>query len=106
MIAFFSESKSVVININKFGEQYIDLFALVIIWIICLVGLIILFWMIKEEKILEYSLYKSDKRPIIQQNQSFYDRDNSIGLKKDEIQITEFFIEPVKNIDKKINLKD
>lgn len=106
LIAFFSDSKSVVININKFGEQYIDLFALVIIWIICLIGLIILFRMIKEEKILKNSLYKSNKRPIIQQNQSFYDIDTSIGLKKDEIQITEFFVEPVKNIDEKINLKD
>ncbi len=106
MIAFFSESKSVVISINKFGEQFIDLFALVIIWIISLIGLIILFWMIKEEKILKNSLYKSDIRPIIKQNQSFFDMDNNISVKKDEIQISGVIVEPAKNIDEKINLKD
>jgi len=71
LIAFFSESKSVVVNINKYGEQYIDLVALVIIWIISLVGLIILFLMLKEEKILTNSFYKSEKRPMIEKNQSF-----------------------------------
>ena len=99
MIAFFSESKSVVISINKFGEQFIDLFALVIIWIISLVGLIILFLMIKEEKILKNSIYNSNKRSIIKQNQSFFDIDNSISIKKDEIQITGVLVEPDKNID-------
>ena len=58
MIAFFSESKAVIIHVNKFGEQYIDLFALVIIWIICLVGLIALFWMLKQEKVSKKSFNK------------------------------------------------
>ena len=49
-IAFFSESKSVLIHINRFGEQYLDLVALVVIWIISLIGLIILLYMLKEER--------------------------------------------------------
>ena len=106
MIAFFSESKSVVISINKFGEQFIDLFALVIIWIICLVGLIILFWMIKEENVLKNSLYKSDKRPMIEQNQSFFDIDNNISGRIDKGEIKGVLVESVNNIDEKINLKD
>ena len=106
MIAFFSESKSVVISINKFGEQFIDLFALVIIWIICLVGLIILFWMIKEENVLKKSFYKSDKRPMIKQNQSFFDIDNNISDRIDKGEIKGVLVESVNNIDEKINLKD
>lgn len=62
--------------------------------------------MIKEEKILKNSLYKSDIRPIIKQNQSFFDMDNNINVKKDEIQISGVIVEPAKNIDEKINLKD
>ena len=58
LIAFFSESKAVIIHVNKFGEQYIDLIALAIIWIICLVGLIALFWMLKKEKVTNDSLNK------------------------------------------------
>ena len=101
MNAFFSESKSVVININKFGEQFIDLFALVIIWIISLVGLIILFLMIKEEKVLKNSFYKSDKRPIIEQNQSFFDIDNKIITGIDKGEIKGVLVEPANNIDEK-----
>ena len=61
LIAFFSENKAVIIHVNKFGEQYIDLIALVIIWIICLVGLIALFCMLKQEKVSK-DLLKSKKR--------------------------------------------
>ena len=58
LIAFFSESKAVIININQYGEQYIDLFALVVIWIVCLVGLIALYWTLKEEKFSKDSFNK------------------------------------------------
>ena len=58
LIAFFSESKAIIIHVNKFGEQYIDLIALVIIWIICLVGLIALFLMFKKEKLTNDTLNK------------------------------------------------
>jgi hypothetical protein len=51
----------VLININKFGEQYFDLFALTIIWIISLIGLIILILMLKEERSSKYEALKSDK---------------------------------------------
>ena len=86
LIAFFSESKAVIIHINKFGEQYIDLFALVVIWIICLVGLIALFWMLKEEKVSKNSFNKPDKRPTVEQDYSNFDIVNNIDqkLKLDE----------------------
>ena len=106
LIAFFSESKSFIVNINKFGEQFIDLFALVIIWVISLIGLIILFWMLKEEKVLKNSFYKYDKRPIIDQNQSFFNIGNNTVVKDDEMEIKGVLVEPVKNIDEKINLEE
>jgi len=51
LIAFFSESKAVTIHINNFGEQFIDIIALIIIWSICLGGLFFLFKILKKEKI-------------------------------------------------------
>ena len=50
MIAFLSENKAVTIHINRFGEQYYDIVALVIIWIVCLIGLIFLLRVLREEK--------------------------------------------------------
>ncbi len=105
-IAFFSDSKSVLININKFGEQYFDLFALIIIWIISLVGLIILILMLREEKALKKSQYKPDKRTIIEQNRSFLDIDNNLSVNLDKSKIKGVIVEPVKNFDEEINLKN
>ena len=47
LIAFFSEGKSVIININIYGEQYVDIIALSVIWIICLIGF---YYLIKRSK--------------------------------------------------------
>ena len=68
-IAFFSDSKSILISINKFGEQYFDLFALAIIWIISLVGLVTLFLMLKEERTSENYLFKSDNTSMSQEKE-------------------------------------
>lgn len=48
LLAFFSESKSIVVHINMFGEQYADLVALAIIWGICIVGTISLYKVIRD----------------------------------------------------------
>ena len=53
LIAFFSERKSIIININSYGEQYLDIVALCFIWLICLIGL---FFLIKKSKSEEKSL--------------------------------------------------
>ena len=50
LLAFFSESKSVTIFVNRFGEQYADIAILIFIWIICLLGLIYLYLLLKGEK--------------------------------------------------------
>ena len=51
ILAFFSDSKSITIHVNRFGEQYADIAFLVVIWIICLVGLIYLFIVMREGRI-------------------------------------------------------
>ena len=51
ILAFFSESKSVTIHVNRYGEQYADMAFLIFIWIVCLVGLIYLYIVMKEGKI-------------------------------------------------------
>ena len=50
LIAFFSDTKSVTIHINRLGEQYVDFALLIFIWIICLMGLRYLYLILKEEK--------------------------------------------------------
>ena len=65
LIAFFSESNAVIIYINEFGEKYIDIFALVIFWIICLVGLTFLIKFLREEKIIKDNPKKLDLKQTV-----------------------------------------
>ena len=51
ILAFFSESKSITIHVNRYGEQYADIAFLVVIWIVCLLGLIYLFIVMREGRI-------------------------------------------------------
>ena len=50
MLAFFSESKSITVQVNRYGEQYGDLAVLVFIWVVCVVGLLSLVALLKEPK--------------------------------------------------------
>jgi len=76
-IAFFSETKSVTIYIDKFGEQFLDLFALIVIWIICLLGFLILIRALKEEKEKDIFSDNIDRRLILKNDNTLFD------LKKD-----------------------
>jgi hypothetical protein len=51
ILAFFSESKTILVSINLYGEQHIDLLSLGIIWSICIIGLISLIVMLKEKSV-------------------------------------------------------
>jgi sporulation protein YlmC with PRC-barrel domain len=53
--AVFSESKSVTVYINRFGEQYADLVFLLVLWGICLLGLVYLYHTIREGQIIQES---------------------------------------------------
>jgi hypothetical protein len=53
LIAFFSEGKAVTIYVNRYGEHYVDIIALILIWIICLVGLVSLYFVVKQGKLMK-----------------------------------------------------
>jgi len=50
LLAFFSEQKAVTIYINRYGEQYLDLLSLIILWVISLIGLFLLLVYVKREQ--------------------------------------------------------
>ena len=73
MIAFFSESKAVTIHINNFNEQYLDIIALFVIWIVVLIGLIFMIKAIRKEKPKRDRLYDYDKTPAFSKSKLSYD---------------------------------
>ena len=42
VLAFFSEGKSITIQVNRYGEQYVDIALLVFLWVVCMIGLLYL----------------------------------------------------------------
>ena len=51
--AFFSDSKSITIYVNRYGEQYGDIVTFVFFWALCLIGLIFLYNRIKKPDIIK-----------------------------------------------------
>ena len=51
LVAYLSGSYAVTIYFNKYGEQHLDIVALIIFWIISLVGAIFLLKILKKEDI-------------------------------------------------------
>jgi len=64
LLAFFSETKAVTISINAYGEQYLDLISLVVLWIICFFGLFLLI-KIKDEKPEQTWIHKIHGKTVI-----------------------------------------
>ena len=50
VVAFLSDSKSITVYVNRYGEQYADIVSLVVLWVISLIGLIGLIYLMKKEK--------------------------------------------------------
>ena len=38
LVAFFSESKLIIVQVNRYGEQYLDLVGLVVLWAVCVMS--------------------------------------------------------------------
>jgi len=51
--AFFSESKSVTIYVNRYGEQFGDIITFIFFWIICLIGLVFLYNKIRKPDVIK-----------------------------------------------------
>lgn len=50
LLAVSSPGKAIMVSVNQFGEQYLDLVCLVFLWIVCLVGLWSLSSLVSEKK--------------------------------------------------------
>ena len=48
LLAVSSPGKSILVSVDRFGEQYLDLVALAFLWVVCLVGLLCLSSFVKE----------------------------------------------------------
>ena len=64
ILAYTSNTKSVTVNINRFGEQNLDLFFLAVIWIISILGLIFLLINQKDKRIKNIKNEDDDKKPF------------------------------------------
>lgn len=110
LIAFISESKAVTIYINRFGEQYVDIFALLIIWTICLVGLIFLIRSFKREKVSKQLSDEFYIKPLIDQNIPFYNITNNmnVDIKKSKIigAIPDSSDDVIEKLNQQFNNKD
>jgi len=49
--AFFSDSKSITIHVNRYGEQYGDIITFIFFWALFLIGLVFLYNKIKKPEI-------------------------------------------------------
>ena len=105
VIAFSSESKAITIHINTFGELYFDLVALVIIWVICILGLIILFSFLKKEEIQKSFNYKIDRIPMVEKNYSFFEINKGIGTKIDNSDTTSYVAEKTSYTNKELKME-
>ncbi len=102
ILAFFSESKSVTIHVNIYGEQYADMAVLIFIWIICLVGLVHLYIVMKKGKIAK--VLESDIR-----GKKVMSKDGSyLGILRDSLvdektgMIRGVLVEPSEEIDSRL----
>jgi hypothetical protein len=82
VLAFLNENKIVTISINLYGEQYLDVIALAIIWFVCLTSLFYLVKMLKQESLLKNVSFKLQKKPFVKNENHFFDLAYNIKLDK------------------------
>ena len=77
ILAISSPDKAILVSVNRFGEQYLDLVALVFLWVVCLVGLLCLSSLAREMKRRDDSLSKGTQNGVvIRQSYSLGDSDS------------------------------
>lgn len=80
ILAFFNENKVILININKYGEQYLDIVALGFIWSVILVSLFFLVKTLRKESYLKKDNYRFQERPDLNKENYFFDLNSRINL--------------------------
>jgi len=66
LLAVGTESKSITIQVNRFGEQYVDLACLVFLWGVCMIGVVSLSLLLKEEKVEKGFVGKRDEGTVVE----------------------------------------
>lgn len=80
IIAFLDENKIITININKYGEQYFDIAAIVIIWLIYLISLFFLIKSLGKDVFSKQDSSRLQKEPILNKQEYFFDLNSKIKL--------------------------
>jgi len=97
LLAFFSNSKSVTVYINRFGEQFADILFLILIWIVSLVGLFLLIKITKEDSSLKTKV--DNKKHVVDKNGLYLGiLHNSMVDEKTGI-INKLYVKPSSEID-------
>jgi hypothetical protein len=65
LLAVSSPGKVVMVSVNRFGEQYLDLVCLVFLWAVCLIGLLSLSSMVSEKKREGWSTVEHSKKDVL-----------------------------------------
>ena len=74
MLAVLSQSKEITLQVNRYGEQYMDLFVLCFLWTVCAIGLWSLFRLMKDR---ENTTIQTDVLSTMhQQSDSFFFMNN------------------------------
>jgi hypothetical protein len=95
MIAFFSESKAITIHINNFNEQYLDIAALIVIWLVMFIGIFFMIKLLREKAPSRQSVFNFEKVPSINKNNILY----GISFDKDKSGFIGYISKSSKNED-------
>lgn len=80
IIAFLDENKVIIISVNKYGEQYFDIAALVVIWCVCLISLFFLIKVLRQEIVFKEDNYKFQKESVSNEENNFFDLNPKIKV--------------------------
>jgi hypothetical protein len=85
IVAYFSETKSIIIFIDKFGEQIFNITVLIIIWTVCLIGLIILLKSYRKEREKDIFSDEIDRRLILKDQIYCYNIKNNYHINSEDL---------------------
>jgi len=80
ILAFLDENKVITISINKYGEQYLDIIALVAIWSVCMISLFFLVKTLRQETFSNKDNNNFQKQPVLGKENNFLDLNPEIKL--------------------------
>jgi hypothetical protein len=80
IIAFLDENKVITISVNKYGEQYFDIVALVVIWCVCLISLFFLIKILRQEIVFKEDNNKFQKESVSNEENNFFDLNPKIKV--------------------------